>query len=81
MKASGAKLSLQTLLLVRIHDYISWIQWANTEGAQNGSTKAAQILPKLLGMEDGEEFVTFDTPDDFQREYQRLLQNAKRKEE
>lgn len=66
MKISGMKYNFETLLLVKIADSLEFLAWAKTESAQKGMSKPNMILPKLLGNEDKNDIVTFETQEEFE---------------
>lgn len=68
-KISGAKLSLEEMLLARIADDIAVNTWFKTKDAQKNKNRPKSILQHLLGVEKKEEYDTFDTFEEFQKKW------------
>lgn len=72
-------LELDTILLARISDSLTWLQWAQTKDAQKGKNRPESILNALLGNNKKEKSKinqdkpkTFDTPEDFDKLWKKL---------
>lgn len=80
-KMSGAKLSIDTYLLVMIADYLGWIAWSKTKDAAKNRNKPQTILSLINGKgQDKKESEnrTFDTGEDFEKLREKLLEKAKK---
>lgn len=80
-KMSGAKLSLDTYLLVVIADYLSWITWSKTKDAAKNRNKPPSILGLINGK--GEKTTesenrAFNSGQDFEKLREKLLEKAKK---
>jgi len=80
-KMSGAKLSLDTYLLVVIADYLSWITWSKTKDAAKNRNKPPSILGLINGK--GEKTTesenrAFNSGEDFEKLREKLLEKAKK---
>ena len=75
-KASGTKVSDNTILLACIADCLRWIRWTMTEDATKGINYPESILDYYLGRQKPEpDYEIFDTPDEF---WQKLNEVTKR---
>ena len=78
---SGAKLSIDTYMLVMIADYLGWIAWSKTKDASKNRNKPQSILGLINGK--GEktkenENRTFNSGEDFEKLRKKLLEKAKK---
>lgn len=65
---SGAKYPLETILLARIADELSFLSWTKTKDAQKNTNRPKSILQSLLDSgQKNEEYATFSTMDEFER--------------
>lgn len=71
MKISGIKFRLETLILARIADGVSYILWQHSKDGHEGKNLPESLLKKLIGEEDIE--YGFDTPEDFETARKALL--------
>ena len=62
------------VLLAIIADKLALLTWMQTEDAKTGQNRPESILDALLGLAPDNDFESFDTPEDFERERRRLLQ-------
>lgn len=67
MLLSGAKVSTDRLLLARIADELAFISWSKTKDAQKGKNRPKSIIESLLGTNKKEEYVTFETMEEFEQ--------------
>lgn len=70
-KISGAKLTLEQILLALITDGINIRIWQQTKDAQKGKNRPESIYKKLMGLDKKrkEELMSFETAEDFERWY------------
>lgn len=76
LKMSGMKVDFERHLLAALFDKVNWLCWTKSEDARHGRNVPDRILPLLLQDaqdQGGDEFQVFDSPEDFERERQRLL--------
>lgn len=72
MRLSGEKIPRSELLLAAAVDRLSLLVWFMSEDGQNGTNRPTSILDILLGEPvDTGDAVKFDTPEDFEAEWQR----------
>lgn len=68
MVYSESRMNVKTMLLASIADRLAILIWHNTEDGRNGKNP-----PKLiLNTEQKEEFETFENPEDFHRNWDRI---------
>lgn len=73
-KLAGLQVSLETLLLSIIADKLSFIAWSKTKDAEKGKNRPTSITSKLLGKEEkATDVMSFDSPEEFEKARQRLL--------
>ena len=73
MKMNGIKYPLNTILLAAAADRLSLLLWSRTEDGANGVNQPQSILEKLIGDEDTKEVNGFDSPEDFENEWKRIV--------
>lgn len=73
MKMNGIKYPLNTILLAAAADRLSLLLWSRTEDGVNGLNQPQSILDKLIGDGDAKEVNGFDSPEDFENEWKRLV--------
>lgn len=75
MKVSGAVLSQRDLILSQIADYAALNVWAKTKDAKYGRNKPTPLRELIENANKKEEsdIVGFDTPEEFERERQRII--------
>ena len=75
MKASGAVLSKRDLILSLIADYTALNVWGKTKDGKKGRNRPTPLreLIKNAMTNKEDEIVGFDTPEEFERERQRIL--------
>lgn len=67
MKISGQKISFERLLMARAVDELAFQSWTKTKDASKNKHRPKSILQELIGESKKEEFVTFDTLEEFER--------------
>lgn len=67
MLLSGAKVSIDRLIQARIADELAFISWSKTKDAQKGKNRPKSIIESLLGTIKKEEYVTFETMEEFEQ--------------
>lgn len=79
MSEKDPGLDLDTILLARISDSLTWLQWAQTKDAQKGKNKPKSILEALTKPEKEEKKKinedkpkVFSSPSDFAKEWKKL---------
>lgn len=75
MKMNGLKYSFETILFAAITDRLSQLIWMQSEDAQHGTNRPVSIVGQLLE-ENGKEIVGFDTPEDFQKEWKKIMERG-----
>lgn len=75
MKLSGRTATMSDMLLAAAVDRLSILVWQNSEDGRKGENRPASILSVLLGegQEDGSDIQTFETGEDFQKEWLRRV--------
>ncbi|MBQ9008190.1 MAG: hypothetical protein IJ088_02500 [Clostridia bacterium] len=73
MKLSGMKATTDTMLAAATVDRLSMLVWAKTKDGERGWNKPESILEKLTADSREEEFVTYDTPEEFMQARKALL--------
>lgn len=69
----GKELSTEEILLAMLVDNTAHLIWMQSEDAQTGNNKPQSVLSALLGEKDESEIEIFDTPEEFTRERERIL--------
>ena len=69
----GKELSTKEILLAMLVDNTAHLIWMQSEDAQKGRNKPESILAALLGEKEDSDLEMFDTPEDFERERERIL--------
>lgn len=73
MALSGAKISVQNMLLARMADDIAFLAWAQTKDGQKNKNRPKSILKTLLGEDKKpEEYESFRTPAEFDKRWKEL---------
>ena len=72
MKLSGRSYSNQELLLATIADRLGLLLWAQSEDGVKNVNRPKSIFDTLMGVEDEEKVMSFDTLDEFKRRYEEL---------
>lgn len=67
MLLSGGKVSLDRMLRAKIADELTFLSWSKTKDAEKGKNRPKSILDTLLGNNKKEEYVTFETMEEFER--------------
>ena len=70
MKVGESKISLETALLARIADELTFLSWTKTKDAQRGRNKPESIL-KMLTEE--KEVASFEDADSFMAAWSRIV--------
>lgn len=78
MKLNDLKYPLDTTLLAAAVDRLSLLVWAMSKDASNGLNRPKSIVAQLFGETEEKEIVGFDTPEDFERERERILREVNR---
>jgi len=71
LKISGRRFRLETLMLARLVDGVSYILWQRSQDALDGRNQPASLLQELLGLED--EAFGFSTPEEFEMARQKFF--------
>ena len=69
----GKELSTKEILLAMIVDNTAHLIWMQSEDGQKGRNKPESILAALLGEKEDCDLEMFETPEDFERERERIL--------
>lgn len=77
MKLSGAKVSLETLLLAGIVDRLNILIWQNTEDGAKGRNRPKPILDVIYEKES--DISAFTSGKEFEEERRRLIKLAERR--
>lgn len=72
MAISGAKISVQNMLLARMADDIAFLAWAQTKDGQKNKNRPKSILKMLLQEDDAEKCESFSTADDFEKRWKEI---------
>lgn len=65
MALSGQKITFERLLIARAVDELAFQSWTQTKDAQRNKNRPKSILQSLMGEHKKEEYVTFETMDEF----------------
>ena len=63
----GSNISIDRIIQAKIADELSFISWTKTKDAQRGKGRPKSICQQLLGVTKKEEYVTFDSMDEFRQ--------------
>ena len=69
----GKDLITKEILLAMLVDNTAHLIWMQSEDAQRGKNRPGSVLAALLGEKEENEIEAFDTPEDFERERERIL--------
>ena len=69
----GKNLSTEEILLAMLVDNTAHLIWMQSEDAQSGRNRPKSVLAALLGEKEDNDIEAFDTPEDFERERERIL--------
>lgn len=72
MALNGLKVEPNTLLLAHIADNTAINTWFKTKDAETGQNRPQSIVRTLCGKNETEEMITFESGDDFIKEWERL---------
>ena len=75
MKLSGSKIPLSEQLLARAVDELAFISWSKTVDGQKNRNRPKSVL-EALTVKKEIEHECFDTPEDFQTEWNRIVRNS-----
>lgn len=80
MKMSNRKASLENILLARIGDYLSILQWYKTEDGMNGRNRPHLIAPELLGenTQQNDDVMSFENGDAFMKQWRSIVEKGER---
>lgn len=78
LKMNNAKYPIETLLQAMIVDRLSILVWMRTKDGRDGTNKPQSILSKLLGEAEEKDVVSFETPEEFENEWQRITKGGAR---
>lgn len=70
-KMSDMPIEVSTFFFAGIFDKINWLAWANSKDGQENRNCPDLVLPKLLGVEEEKEIMSFATPEEFERAWHR----------
>lgn len=78
MKLSGEKdVNFMTnRLMIMLYDRINWIAWSRSKDGQDGINRPESIYSIVYDSEPDAEFETFESGDDFMREWNKRIQNG-----
>lgn len=76
MKLNETRVSTDTMLLASAVDRLSLLVWAKTEDGQNNVNRPKSILGILTGNEEETEIISFNTPEEFEAERERVLRQV-----
>ena len=71
----GVKVTLEDMLLASIADHTKLLTWMQTEDARKGKNRPKTILPRLLGEEE-RKIISFETGEEFEKEWKRLTEKG-----
>lgn len=78
MKMNNVRHSLDTVLLAAAVDRMSLLLWIQTVDGAKGVNKPLSILDQLLGKEENKEIESFESPEDFINEWNKLANRGER---
>lgn len=73
VRIKGGKYLSKEVLLAMLVDNTAHLIWMQSEDAQNGRNRPKSILAAMLGEKEDNDVEAFDTPEDFERERDRIL--------
>lgn len=76
MKMTGMKIPTDTLLLASSLDKLALLAWLKTEDAVNGTNRPKSIVKILTGIEEDEDIQVFESPEQFEKERERILRKV-----
>jgi hypothetical protein len=77
MAASETKIDMTTLLLASAVDRLSTLVWSKTKDAEKGRHRPGSIVALLTDRKKPSENVLFDTPEAYEAERARILEQIK----
>lgn len=77
MKLKNETVTLDTLLLATLVDRIGMIVWFLSEDGKNNQNRPSSIVAKILGNEQEEEVLIFESGEAFEEERKRLIGGMK----
>lgn len=77
MILTDEKVSMSTFLLCSIVDQLNLLLWAQTEDASRGENRPKSILRVLFPEYKSSDIEGFDSPEDFEKERERILGGVK----
>lgn len=78
MKMNNVRHSLDTVLLAAAVDRMSLLLWIQTVDGAKGVNKPLSILDQLLEKEENKEIESFESPEDFINEWNKLANRGER---
>lgn len=78
MKLSGEKdVNFMTnRLMIMLYDRINWIAWSRSKDGQDGINRPESIYSIVYDSEPDTEFETFESGEDFMKEWNKRIQNG-----
>lgn len=75
MKMNGLKYPFEIILFAAITDRLSQLIWMQSKDGQDGTNRPISIVGQLLE-ENEKEVVGFDSPEDFQKEWKKIMERG-----
>lgn len=72
MKIAGVQATPEQMLAAMIADNTAMTAWLNSEDGRKGTNRPMPILRQLTGAHDRQKVISFDTGEDFEKEWKRL---------
>ena len=76
MKMNDINYPLNTMLLAAIVDRLSFLAWTKTVDSQKGINRPSSIMDHLFGTKKEKEVVGFETPEDFENEWIKIVERG-----
>lgn len=76
MKMNNMRHSIDTMLLAALVDRMSLLLWAKTEDGMKGYNRPKSVFDQLMGEEKRNDIVAFDTPEDFEKEWNKIAKRG-----
>lgn len=77
MALSGTEIPIEQLLLAAMVDRLSVLVWFNTEDGRKGRRKPKSIVDVLQSQKKTEEYMSFETGAEFEKEWNRLCKGVR----
>lgn len=76
MKMNNMRHSIDTMLLAALVDRMSLLLWTKTEDGMKGYNRPKSVFDQLMGEEKRNDIVAFDTPEDFEKEWNKIAKRG-----